>query len=121
LLLEVPRPASIQAAKAGMSSAEMHSSVMAAVERQQHRAKEIGVRSNGELAGASLHRAAKLTNESAALLRHAFDSLGISFRAHDRLLRLARTIADVEGSADIHETHMSEAIQYRRAGEMIGE
>lgn len=121
LLLEVPRPASIQAAKVGMSSTEMHSSVMAAVERQRHRAKEIGVRSNGELAGASLHRAAKLTSESSSLLRHAFDTLGISFRAHDRLLRLARTIADVEGSNDIRETHMSEAIQYRRAGETIGE
>jgi len=121
LLLEVPRPASIQAAKAGMSSAEMQNSVAAAVERQTYRSRAIGVSSNGELAGASLHQAAKLSTEASTLLRHAFDALGISFRAHDRLLRLARTIADVDGSAEIKEIHMSEAIQYRRAGETIGE
>ncbi|WP_127531871.1 YifB family Mg chelatase-like AAA ATPase [Paenibacillus kobensis] len=120
LLLEVPRPQSFKSAKPGMTSADMLAGVLAAVERQQHRAHDTGVRWNGELSGAALHRAARLSPEAARLLRHAFDTLGISFRAHDRLLRLARTIADVEGYPDIREAHMSEAIQYRRSGESIG-
>jgi len=119
LLLDVPRPQSFQSARPGMTSADMLDGVMAAVERQWHRAHETGVRWNGELSGAALHRAARLSPGAAKLLRHAFDTLGISFRAHDRLLRLSRTIADVEGDPDVREAHMSEAIQYRRAGETI--
>jgi magnesium chelatase family protein len=47
------------------------------------------------------------------MLRHAIDQLSLSARAHDRILKLARTIADLEGAADISANHISEAIQYR--------
>ncbi len=47
------------------------------------------------------------------LLKQAMDDLGLSARAHDRILRVARTIADLEGSADVKEGHVSEAISYR--------
>ncbi|GFN31911.1 YifB family Mg chelatase-like AAA ATPase [Paenibacillus xylaniclasticus] len=117
LMLEVPRPSSLNSARRGMTSSEMLTAVMAAVERQQHRAADTGVLWNGELSGVALHRAASLSTDAAKLLRQAFDSLGISFRAHDRLLRLARTIADVESSSEIRGEHMSEAIQYRRVGD----
>ncbi|MWC26583.1 YifB family Mg chelatase-like AAA ATPase [Paenibacillus sp. MMS18-CY102] len=121
LLLEVPRPKSFNTARSGMTSSEMNSLVMAAAERQHHRAKKAGVHWNAELTGAALHRTVQLSAPSAKLLRHSFDKLGISFRAHDRILRLARTIADVSDSEAVHEEHMSEAIQYRRSGERLGE
>ncbi|QEL13851.1 ATP-binding protein [Limnoglobus roseus] len=48
-----------------------------------------------------------------SLLQTAMDSLGLSARAHDRILRVARTIADLEGSENLSEGHISEAINYR--------
>lgn len=47
------------------------------------------------------------------LMRHAMDDLHLSARAHDRILKVARTIADLAGTADIAEEHLLEAIQYR--------
>ena len=48
------------------------------------------------------------------MLRNAVTELGLSARAHDKILRMARTIADLAGEADIEADHVAEAIQYRR-------
>jgi len=55
-----------------------------------------------------------LTEQCELILKQAITELGLSARAHDKVLRLARTIADIEGQANIGPEHLSEAIQYRK-------
>ncbi len=70
-------------------------------------------RYNSELQGSSLRIHCALTKDAEKLLRSAFDNLGLSARAHDRILKVARTIADVDGAAQLEGQHLAEAIQYR--------
>lgn len=114
LLVEVPRIASDEAFSPGMTTAQMREKVLLAVRRQQERLPAAQTFWNGELSGSALRKAAPLKPEAAALLRQAFELLGISLRAHDRILKLARTIADVEDCDSIETEHVAEAIQYRR-------
>ena len=55
----------------------------------------------------------KISPESDGILRYAFDKLNLSARAYNRILKVARTIADLEGSEDIKDEHIMEAISYR--------
>ena len=54
-----------------------------------------------------------LSEECAELMRQAFDAMGLTARSYDRILRVARTIADLEGDDIINEMHILEAVQYR--------
>ena len=56
----------------------------------------------------------KLTNSQKVMLKDAFVAISLSARAYDRILRVARTIADLEGKEHIMDHHLAEAIQYRR-------
>jgi magnesium chelatase family protein len=56
----------------------------------------------------------KLDAAGEGLLKQAMQELGLSARAHDKVLRVARTIADLEGAPDVTATHLAEAVQYRR-------
>lgn len=115
LQLEVPRPMTISSGieTANISSADMYVRVAEARSRQTARNKALGSKS-GKLSGAALRRAADLQRDAAELLDSAFDALGISMRAYDRILRLARTIADLEDSSQVRTEHIAEALQYRR-------
>ncbi|MHA7963015.1 YifB family Mg chelatase-like AAA ATPase [Paenibacillus sp. CAU 1782] len=116
LQLEVPRPRARDHAErnSSPSSAEIRSIVEAARERQRRRNSAGGAYCNSELTGAALHKTARLRRDAGQLLEQAFQTLGISMRAYDRLLKLSRTIADVEESEYIETEHIAEAIQYRR-------
>jgi magnesium chelatase family protein len=68
---------------------------------------------NARLRGAALRRACGLDDDGRRLLQAAVEKLGLSARAHDKVLRVARTAADLDGAAQVRAAHVGEAIQYR--------
>jgi magnesium chelatase family protein len=76
---------------------------------------------NAQLDPASIRRYCVMTEEASDLLRAAFENLGLSARGHDRILRVARTIADLELSENILPEHLYEAISYRTYGAELGD
>jgi len=92
----------------------------AAVATRVHRARarqmERGAGPNCFLAGESLRRCAELDDDGRSLLATAMNALHLSARGHDRIVRVARTIADLDGSAVVVGRHVAEALQFRRCG-----
>ena len=80
---------------------------------QQERYKENAIYSNAELTPKLVSKYCKLDKESKKILQSAFERLGLSARAHGRILKVARTISDLEGKENIESNHIAEAIQYR--------
>lgn len=72
-----------------------------------------GVYSNAQMSTKQLREVCRIKKEGQDLLRHAIDKLNLSGRAYDRILRVSRTIADLESSPNIETNHLAEAIQYR--------
>jgi magnesium chelatase family protein len=68
---------------------------------------------NAQMNSRHIRRFCTIDAESGLLLERAMDRFGLSARAHARILKIARTIADLEGCTDIRSTHVAEAIQYR--------
>ena len=97
----------------GESSAAILARVLAAREIQTARYAGTGVRCNAQLPPALLRRYCTTTPAAASLLREAFRAMGLSARAYDRILKVARTIADLAGADRIGEEHLAEALQYR--------
>jgi magnesium chelatase family protein len=98
----------------GTSSDEMRARVLAAVEIQRRRFGPNSTMTNGRMTSRLLRKYAVLDKEGERILRQAVSELGLSARAHDKVLRVARTIADLDNQEHISATHLSEAIQYRR-------
>jgi magnesium chelatase family protein len=69
---------------------------------------------NAKLTSAEVERYCALDNDAATILQRAITKLPLSVRGYHRILRVARTIADLTGAEDIETTHLAEAIQYRR-------
>jgi magnesium chelatase family protein len=97
----------------GTSSAVMRDQVQRARQVQRQRFGVDSHRLNSRMSSRQLRRYCALDDEGKGLLKNAMDDLGLSARAHDRILRVARTIADLEEAADIRPNHLSEAIGYR--------
>ncbi len=113
VILEVPSlsAAELQSAKPGEASAAVRVRVIAARDRQLVRQ---GC-ANAALDGRALMAHCALDDAARALLARAIDRLGLSARSHDRILRVARSIADLAGAEVIERRHLAEAVQYRRS------
>ena len=97
----------------GESTAAIRARVEPARARQQSRAAAANAPTNARLAPRALRRVCALDSRSERLLRDASERLGLTARAFDRVLRVARTIADVEASERVTFDHVAEALQYR--------
>lgn len=80
---------------------------------QQERYRDDGILTNAQLSPSLLKRYCALNDAASALMKNAFDRLDLSARAYDRILKVARTIADLDGSETVQSSHLAEAIQYR--------
>ena len=87
--------------------------VNAARDRQHQRFQQATVQCNARMSPAQTQLFCTLDDGCARLMKAAFQSMGLTARSYDRILRVARTIADLDGSAEIQPQHLAEAIQYR--------
>ncbi|MBD3376606.1 magnesium chelatase, partial [candidate division KSB1 bacterium] len=98
----------------GEPSKNIRERVERARKRQQHRFTESPhTYCNARMESREIRRTCRLDSASEELMRTAINSYGLSARAYDRILKVARTIADLDESSDIKSDHISEAIQYR--------
>lgn len=95
------------------TSSQIKERVNKARKIQLERYKDEGIYSNSQLTPKMLNKYCVLGKEEKVLLEQAFNSLGLSARAHGRILKVARTIADLDSKENIDVTHIAEAIQYR--------
>ena len=80
---------------------------------QNRRFGDTGILCNARMGPAELRQYCSLGQDAEALMKAAFQSLGLTARSYDRILRVARTVADLDGSHEIEAQHIAEAIQYR--------
>ena len=116
----------LRSGAAAEPSAQIRERVLQARERQHARFLEAGARTNGTKTGfsravfanaqmttAQIRQHCELASDAERLLERAMQQQGLSARAHDRILKVARTVADLEGATSIAVKHIAEAIQYR--------
>ncbi len=87
--------------------------VSGARQRQARRFHGTSTRYNGVMTHRQTRQFCKLDDEGHNLLKASMTELGLSARAHDKILRVARTIADLDSSGEIRPAHLNEAINYR--------
>jgi magnesium chelatase family protein len=98
---------------ASESSSAMRARVLAARERGRSRLQGEGIFSNAQMSPRQIRRFCRLDEECERLLEQAMTRQGLSARAYDRILKVSRTIADLEGSDEISTAHVAEAVGYR--------
>ena len=98
----------------GEKSSAVRERVTRARQIQTERFADVpGIHSNSQMNSKMIQKYCALNDECSNLLKDAMDKLDLSARAHDRILKMARTIADLDNSLDIRKEHLAEAIQYR--------
>ena len=97
----------------GTSGREMRDLVLAARQTQLDRFAESNVQFNAQMSSRQIRQYCVLDRQGQRLLKETMNDLGLSARAHDKVLRVARTIADLEQSSDIKVAHLQEAVNYR--------
>ncbi len=97
----------------GEASAVIRGRVVAARQIQQERFRKSGHTTNSAMSSRQVRQHCQLDTESTSYLEHAMEEMSFSARAHDRILKVARTLADLAGAPDIRATDILEAIQYR--------
>jgi magnesium chelatase family protein len=97
-----------------VSSQTLREAVSSARDRQAHRFGLGQLMTNSRMSHRQLETFCKLDENSELMLKHAMMEMGLSARAHDKICKVARTIADLEGSGDIGPDHVAEAIGYRK-------
>jgi len=115
LQVEVPALATgeISTFTPGESSVSIRARVEAARQIQHQRFARSSMQSNAEMTSRAMRRHCELDAPSRHILDQALTHLGLSVRAHDRVLKVARTIADLAGSERIQSSHIAEAVNYR--------
>jgi magnesium chelatase family protein len=103
----------LSAERPSEKSAVMRERVIAARQVQQGRYAGKKIHCNAQMGSKELREICRIDAAGKALLEKAMERLGLSARAYDRILKVARTIADMAGSPDIRTEHLAEAIQYR--------
>jgi magnesium chelatase family protein len=115
LLVHMPRPTAEQlAASAETTSAVVRAAVQEARERQAARLAGTGVRTNAELTARLVGEHVRADARAHAVLQRSYARGELSARGHGRILRVARTIADLAGSARVRALHMNEALSFRQ-------
>ena len=102
------------------SSKDVKARVDAARAVQTARLSGSGAACNAQIAPSQLAEFCRLDDAGEKLMKNAFQRMGLTARSHDRILRVARTIADLEGEPDIGAAHLAEAIQYRNTDILKG-
>lgn len=103
----------LQRRERGRTSGELRKEIIKAHSLQKERYKETGIRFNSQLSGEETEKYCPMDKEAEALLRTAYDKMGLSLRGYHKILKTARTIADLDDREIISREHVSEAVFYR--------
>lgn len=103
----------ISSAEKEESSAQIRERVQAAREIQNRRFRGTGISCNAKITPELLSQVCEMTDTARDTLKNVFEKMGLSARAYDRILKVARTIADMNGSEVIDKPHIAQAVQFR--------